>query len=77
MKNPDQPPKTLEEATTDELIEQIKTRTPCMVIGVVIETNSESKTLMTFSGPLIGRIGITEVLRLMFLRESSIQISGQ
>lgn len=77
MSNFDRSSKTLEEATTEELVEQLKTRTPCAVIGLVVETNSDSKTVMYSQGSLVGRVGIVEILRLAFLREAAIQISGQ
>jgi len=74
--DPSPPSKTLDEATVDELVIELRKRTPCLVVGLIQETNSESTIKIATTGHIAARIGVTEMLKMTMTREAIGKISA-
>jgi len=72
MHNPDSnpPPKTLEEATTEEIIEELNSRVESIVIAYSKSTNRESQTFFRHRGTPAVNVGLVKILELSVIQSA-------
>ena len=63
-------PKSIEEAKVDELVAELRKRTPCLVLGLVQETNHDSTIKIVVHGHTAAKVGVAEMVKLTLTREA-------
>lgn len=72
MPNPDPtpPPKTLEEATTEEIIEELNSRVESIVVAYSKSTNRETQSFIRHFGHPVVKVGLVKILELAVIHDA-------